>query len=267
MEFTILGCGTSTGVPLIHCECKVCRSRNPKNKRLRASAWLEAGGKSILIDTSPDLRQQALREKIGRVDAVLFTHPHADHIHGIDELRSYNFVQKGTIAAYGNAWTCQELQRKFEYIFYRGPVEGGGVPQLELNEISGEAPSFVVGSGGSGGPQAGLKVVPISLPHGSKETLGYRFDAIAYVTDCSYIPASSLDRLRDLEVLVLDCLRIKPHRTHMNLDQALEVISELRPKKAYLTHLGHDFDYREWNSKKLPRGVQLAYDGLKIRLA
>lgn len=258
-SLTILGCGTSTGVPLIHCSCKVCRSKHPRNKRLRASVWLQTRGKSILIDTSPDLRAQAMREKIQRIDAVLFTHPHADHVHGIDELRSYNFIQKQSLPAYANPWTCQELKKKFEYIFYRGPVEGGGVPQLELNEVHGDFEA------------AGLNFSPIPVPHGSKETLGYRFDGIAYVTDCSYIPSSSLDRLKGLEVLVLDCLRIKPHPTHLNFDQALELISELRPKKAYLTHLGHEFDYREYHAKgvkppRLPKNVQLAYDGLKIRL-
>ena len=256
VRLNILGCGTSTGVPLISCKCHVCRSKNPKNRRLRASAWIRTRGKSLLIDTSTDFRQQALREKIPRVDAVLYTHPHADHVHGIDELRSYNFIQGASIPAYGNEWTCRELTHKFEYIFKPQPVEGGGIPQLDLNCIRTESESFEA---------AGVPIIPISLKHGSQECVAYRIDGIAYVTDCSYIPPLSLDRLRGLSVLVLDCLRIQPHGTHFNLDQALEVISELRPKKTFLTHLGHDFEYTEW-TKKLPKGVYLAYDGLSIRI-
>lgn len=259
MILTILGCGTSTGVPLINCSCKVCRSRNPKNNRTRASVWIRARGKSILIDTATDLRQQALREKIPRVDAVLYTHPHADHVHGIDELRSYNFIQRSAIPVYGNDWTAEELQAKFNYIFRpAGKVEGGGIPQLLMNRIDAQSEYIEL--------DGGLQVVPISLQHGSKECVGYRIDSVAYVTDCSYIPTQSLDRLRGLSVLVLDCLRIQPHGTHFNLEKALEIVSELRPKKTFLTHLGHDFDYSSWN-KKLPKGVQLAYDGLKIRAA
>jgi len=256
MKLTILGCGTSTGVPLIHCHCPVCRSRDPKNKRLRASAWLEIGSKSFLIDTSTDFRAQALRTPIPRIDAVFYTHPHADHVHGIDDLRSFNFIQKESIPLYGNAWTCRELRQKFKYIFSPRPVEGGGVPELSLHMISTQNESFEV---------CGIKVIPISLSHGSKETVGYRFESLAYLTDCSDIAPSALKKLQGLKVLILDCLRLEPHNTHLNLEQALEVVAELSPKKTYLTHLGHDFDYRK-TSKKLPKGVALAYDGLKISL-
>lgn len=252
----ILGCGSSPGVPHIGCSCKICKSKNTKNKRLRASAWLRYKGKSILIDTSTDLRQQALRSKIDKVDAVLFTHPHADHVHGIDELRSYNFLQKQTIPLFGNDWTCRELKNKFSYIFTPGPVEGGGIPQLELNQIDSKTAEINI---------LGIPVIPISLHHGSQETLGFRIDSIAYVTDCSYIPTESIDRLKGLSVLVLDCLRLKKHGTHFNLEQSLEMIAQVKPKKAFLTHLTHDFEYASWN-KKLPKGVQLAYDGLRIKL-
>ena len=255
VELTILGCGTSSGVPLIHCKCAVCRSKNPKNNRLRASAWVRARGKSFLIDTSTDLRQQSLRHKIPRVDAVLYTHPHADHIHGIDELRSFNFVQRESIPAYGNQWTRDELQTKFSYIFKPGPVEGGGIPQLELRPVDTALQTIDI---------LGVPVTPISVRHGSQECVAYRIDSVAYVTDCSYIAPESLDRLRGLSVLVLDCLRLAPHGTHFHLDQALEVVAQLRPKKTFLTHLSHDFDYDKWN-RKLPKGVQLAYDGLTVR--
>jgi phosphoribosyl 1,2-cyclic phosphate phosphodiesterase len=257
MRLTILGCGTSTGVPLISCRCSVCRSRHPRNQRLRAAAWWEVRGKSFLVDTSTDLRAQALRARIPRVDAVLYTHPHADHIHGIDELRSYNFIQRSAIPAYGNAWTCEELRTKFSYIFQPGPVEGGGIPQVVLHEFDTDSSALNI---------AGIEVIPISLQHGSKESVGYRIDSVAYVTDCSYIAPSSLDRLKGLSVLVLDCLRLEPHGTHFHLDQALDVVMELRPKKTFLTHLGHDFDYVKW-ARRLPKGVALAYDGLKISVS
>lgn len=257
IEMRILGCGTSTGVPLIGCRCPVCRSRNPKNNRTRAGAWVRTRGKSLLIDTSTDLRLQALRERIDRVDAVLYTHPHADHIHGIDELRSYNFLQKSSIPLYGNRWLCEDLRQKFSYIFSPpASIEGGGIPQLTLHEFDAKIRNFDV---------LGVPVTPVSLLHGTRECIGYRIDSVAYVTDTSYISPTSLDRLRGLSVLVLDCLRLKPHGTHFHLDQALAVVAEVRPKKTYLTHLGHDFDYATW-SRKLPKGVALAYDGLKIRV-
>jgi phosphoribosyl 1,2-cyclic phosphate phosphodiesterase len=252
---TILGCGTSTGVPFISCSCSVCRSKDPKNNRTRSSAWIQFEGKSIVIDTGPDFRQQVLREKIKHVDAVLYTHPHADHIHGIDELRSFNFIQKATIPVYGNDWIFEELPIKFSYIFKPGYVEGGGIPMLTLNKLDTRKKVAKISD---------IPVVLIPHQHGSKESLGYRIDSVAYIADCSYIPPKSLDRLRGLSVLVLDCLRLEPHRTHLNLDRALELVDELKPKKAYLTHLGHEFDYKIWE-KKLPKGVHLAYDGLKIR--
>jgi phosphoribosyl 1,2-cyclic phosphate phosphodiesterase len=255
MILTLLGTGTSTGVPLIGCDCKVCRSRNPKNHRLRAAAWLQTEDKSILIDTSTDLRTQALRAKIKGVDGVLYTHPHADHLHGIDELRSYNYLQRETIPVFGNEWTTGELTSRFPYIFHSGPIEGGGKPQISLKTIDAAQESLDI---------LGVRVIPISLPHGKRECVGYRFGDVAYVTDCSYIPNHSLERLRDLEVLVLDCVRIQPHPTHLNLERALEVVENVRPRKTYLTHLGHDFDYASW-TRKLPKGVALAYDGLKIR--
>lgn len=261
-ELVVLGCGTSTGVPLMFCECKVCHSKNPKNHRLRASVWLRAEGKSILIDTSTDLRQQALRHRIPRVDAVLYTHPHADHVSGIDEMRAFNFIQKQRIPAYGNAWTCEELASRFPYIFSpTGKIEGGGIPLLDLMRFDAQTDELSV---------VGLRVTPISLAHGSQECVGYRYGSLAYVTDCSSIPEPSLKRLEGLDTLVLDCLRIAPHGTHFNLEQSLSIIERLKPRRTVLTHLGHDFDYSTWVGKKgkrgkLPARVTLAYDGLKLR--
>lgn len=256
LELTILGCGTSTGVPLINCKCRVCRSHNPRNKRLRTSAWIRWKGKSLLIDASTDFRQQALKHRIKHLDAVLFTHPHADHVNGIDELRCYNFTQKSRIPVYGNGWTTAELGEKFKYIFTPGAQEGGGIPLLDLHAIGQDARQVEI---------AGLRVEPVRLMHGSKESLGYKFDGVAYLTDCSYIPDQSLEKVKGIDVLVIDCLREKPHGTHFNLDQALEVIARLRPRKAYLTHLSHDVDYAAL-ARKLPRGVYPAFDGLRIKV-
>lgn len=254
-ELTILGCGTSTGVPLLFCDCKVCRSKNPKNRRLRTSAWLQTSGKNILIDTSTDLRQQALAARIPRLDAILFTHPHADHVSGIDEIRSFNFIQNHSIPAFGNAWTCRELRNRFPYIFKPSKkTEGGGIPRIDLERFSTKSRTI---------DAAGISVIPVALSHGREECVGYRFEGLAYITDCNAIPLPSLERLRDLDTLVLDCLRIAPHGTHLNLERALETVRELRPKRTILTHLGHDFDYRDW-TKKLPKGVGLAYDGMKV---
>jgi phosphoribosyl 1,2-cyclic phosphate phosphodiesterase len=252
---TILGSGTSTGIPRIVCDCRVCRSREPKNKRTRASIWIKTPSSSLLIDTSPDLRAQAIREKLQHIDAVLYTHTHADHLHGIDELRSFNFAQKSRIPIYGTSRTLLEIRQRFQYIFNDGAYEGGGKPLLDPQEISSSAPHVLV---------HGEKIIPLPLEHGSGECTGFRLGSVAYITDTSYIPPQSLERIRGLSVLVLDCLQIEPHRTHLNLKQALEVIDEVRPARTVLTHLGHDFDFRE-GAKLLPRGVSFAYDGLKIR--
>jgi len=253
--FTILGCGTSTGVPLIHCSCAVCQSDDPRNKRLRASVWVQVEGKNLLIDTSTDLRQQALQAKIPRIDGVLYTHPHADHIHGIDELRSFNYVQKQRIPVFGNTWTCRELRTKFSYIFAPGPSQGGGIPQLELFEFNAKVARLDV---------AGIEVIPLPVEHGKSECVGYRIGSTAYITDCSKIPEESVKKLSGISDLILDCVRIERHDTHLNLEGALGVIKEIQPQRTYLTHLGHDFDYSEYSSI-LPKGVFLAYDGLRIQ--
>ncbi|MDR3607999.1 MAG: MBL fold metallo-hydrolase [Oligoflexia bacterium] len=255
MIVTILGSGTSSGVPLIACRCAVCRSRNPKDKRTRASIWVQSRGKSLIVDTGPDFRAQALREKIPRVDAVLYTHPHADHVHGIDDLRAYNFSQKTSIPIYGHEWTIKEIPQKFSYIF-QGHKEGGGIPMLDLHEFDPNVDVMNI---------VGVPVIPILLNHGRQHTMGYRFDTIAYITDTSYIPTQSLEKLRGLSTLILDCVQVEPHKTHLNVAAALEIIEELKPERTFLTHLGHEFGYNAWMKKgKLPKGVALAYDGLKI---
>jgi phosphoribosyl 1,2-cyclic phosphate phosphodiesterase len=253
-KVTILGCGTSSGVPFLFCRCRVCLSRNPKNKRLRTSAWIKYRGKHILIDASTDLRQQALRAKIPRLDAVLITHPHADHIGGLDELRSFNYIQKETIPLFGNTWTTTDLKKRFDYIFGDNQApEGGGIPMLKLHTLHDEPETIELFKD--------VKVTLLPVKHGSKNCLGFRFDDFAYITDTSEIPPTTLNNLQNLKSLVLDCVRISPHRTHLNLERALQVIDAVKPKRTYLTHLNHDFDYTKM-SKKLPKNVFLAYDGL-----
>lgn len=241
-------------MPLIGCGCAVCTSKDPKNQRTRASVWFETDGASFLIDTSTDFRAQALRERISRIDAVLFSHPHSDHISGIDDLRAFNFLQNQSIPVYGHSWTETELKQRYAYIFSPTPSEGGGIPRLDFHRI--DAKSHPVNI-------AGIPIGLLSVAHGRQETLGFRINDVAYVTDCHYIPAETRERMRGLEVLILDCVRIAPHPTHLNVDGALEVVRDLKPKRTFLTHLGHEFDYSDWN-RKLPDGIELAYDGLRI---
>lgn len=247
----ILGCGTSTGTPVLCCDCRACRSRDPKNKRTRASVAFQVGNKVLLVDTSPDLRLQAMREKVFWIDAVLFTHPHADHVHGIDELRSFNFLMRKSIPCFGNTWTIKAIRRKFDYIF-KTTQEGGGKPVLDLHRI--DEPMKI----------AGVQVVPLEVIHGSLKVLGYRINNIAYITDCSYIPAKTLDKLNDLDVLVLDCLRETPHPTHFNVEGSLAIAKRIGARRTILTHLAHDIEYGRL-TKMLPKNVFVAYDGLTVR--
>ncbi len=252
MKLTVLGSGTSSGIPIIGCPCAICNSTNPKNKRLRSSCFIEVNGKNFLIDTSPDLRQQALTHGILHVDAVLFTHIHADHIHGIDEMRIYNALQKSSIPVYGDAATLDHLAHIFKYIFAPSSIYPSLTPRLEARVVSGLF------------EHEGIPIQMIPCHHGEKYmTHNYRIGNMAWLTDTSDIPDSSMDLLQGLDFLFIDGLRYKPHPTHMHLEKTLDYAKKIGAKKTYLIHLAHDYDHDEFN-KTLPTGMELAYDGLTV---
>ena len=249
---TFLGSGTSSGVPMIGCTCAVCRSTHPRDQRLRPSIYIEVStGARILVDTTPDLRQQALRVGMTRVDTVLFTHAHADHVLGLDDLRRFNFMQGGAIPCYADRRTWESLRRTFYYVFDGLPREGGGIPKLDAREVDGP---FSV---------AGVSVVPVPLLHGKMPILGYRFGSFAYLTDCSAIPDESWPLIAGVETLVIDALRDKPHPTHFTIAEAIAAIERVGPRRAFLTHMTHDLGYEE-TMARLPAGVELSYDGLVL---
>ncbi len=251
MKITILGSGTSTGVPMVGCHCSVCSSSNPKDKRTRASIMIETGGKYILVDTSPDLRRQALRQQIPHIDAVLLTHPHADHVNGIDDLRGYHFIHRRVIPCHGSRTTMDAVKSKFPYIF-RGLEAAGYAPLMEAHATNDPFTLF------------GQTIVPIHLYHGSMPATGYRIDGAAYLTDCSRIPESSLALLAGLDILIIDGLRYTPHANHFNIEGALRVVEQLKPGRAILTHLTHEVAHAD--ETRLPAGVEFAYDGMEIAL-
>jgi phosphoribosyl 1,2-cyclic phosphate phosphodiesterase len=249
MKITVLGSGTSTGVPMVGCHCPVCASGDPRNKRTRASIVVEIADHYILVDTSTDLRKQAIREQLPHIDAVLFTHSHADHIHGIDDLRGFHFIHKRVIPCYGSAETMTTIARNFAYIF-QGQASAGYAPLLEPHVVTGPFTLF------------GSTIVPIPLLHGEMPATGYRFGDVAYLTDCSSIPTDSLSLLTGLRILIIDALRYTPHENHFNIAGALNVVARLKPERAIFTHLTHEVPYRD--GSKLPAGVEFAYDGMTL---
>jgi phosphoribosyl 1,2-cyclic phosphate phosphodiesterase len=251
---TFLGTGTSHGVPMIGCSCPTCHSTDPRDRRLRPSIVIQIdGGLSILVDTSTDLRQQALTHGLTRVDAILFTHSHADHVMGMDEVRRFNVLQKSAIRAYADPRTAGDLKRTFSYAFDPSSQKGGGVPQLELSLIDGP---FVV---------EGIGVTPVPIMHGQRPILGFRFGRFGYLTDCNAIPDTSWPLLEGLDVLVLDALRHRPHPTHFSVEEAVAAIARIRPGRALLTHICHDLSHEETN-RALPPGIELAYDGQQLEV-
>jgi phosphoribosyl 1,2-cyclic phosphate phosphodiesterase len=267
IRVTVLGSGTSHGVPAIGCDCAVCRSEDPRDKRTRPSILIEivpgphdpartpfaAAVRSILVDTSTDLREQALANDVRRVDAILYTHTHADHVFGIDEVRRFNQMQKAAIPCFAQADTVASLRRMFAYIFEPPAQIGGGLPQLSLFRLAG---AFSLG---------GVEIVPIPLFHGTLPILGYRLGTFAYLTDCNRIPDASFALLDGVRTLIIDALRRRPHSTHFSVDEAAAAAARIGAERVYFTHISHDLGHAE-TCASLPPGVQLAYDGQVIEI-
>lgn len=251
MKITILGSGTSTGVPMVGCGCRVCSSDNPRDKRTRASVLIQHCDRNILIDTSSDLRQQVLREGVKKIDAVFFTHAHADHVNGIDDLRGFYFIHKEVIPCFASQSTLETLHSGFSYIF-REQESSGYTPLLTAHEINVPIDLF------------GLRIIPVPLLHGRTTALGYRIGPFAYLTDCSSIPDASLPLLTGLDVLIIDGLRWTGHPFHYNIEGAIKVAEKLEATRVILTHLTHEVAYSE--RAKLPSGFEFAYDGMNFCL-
>lgn len=254
MRVTLLGTGTSQGVPIIGCNCAVCTSTNPRDNRLRTAALVEIAGKNILIDAGPDLRQQMLRSRTAALHALLLTHEHKDHTAGLDDVRPINFLMHRSLPIYGYPRVLKVIKKDYDYAFetYKYP----GVPELILQPISADHP-FTIDD---------IEIVPIKVRHMTLPILGYRIRNFAYITDASMIADKEKEKLYDLDVLVINALRIKEHYSHFNLEQALSVIKEVSPRQAYLTHIGHEMGLHDEVSKLLPNDVHLGYDGLTIEL-
>lgn len=252
--FTFLGTGTSTGVPMVGCRCEVCTSGQPRNQRFRCAALIRSPAGTILIDTPPELRLQLLREQVERIDAVLYTHYHADHLFGLDDLRPFSAFTGRAIPLFCTAEVEQRIRETFAYAFPKPESKPRWtyVPQLTFESI--DRASFDV---------LGQPVTPIGLDHGDCKVLGFRMGNVAYCTDVKSIPDDSWRHLEGLDVLVLDALRFKPHPTHLSIGESLEVIARLQPRQTYLTHMSHDMDHETVN-RQLPRSVELAYDGLSF---
>jgi phosphoribosyl 1,2-cyclic phosphate phosphodiesterase len=254
LKITVLGSGTSMGVPTIGCRCAVCTSPDPRDNRLRPSILVGYGGRNILIDTTPDFRTQALRARIDHLDAILFTHEHADHIMGLDDVRPFNFHQKDRIPIFASPETLEVIRRSFQYIF-DGQKKESNVPRLECRLLDG-APLDLFG----------LEFVPVPVLHGSQTIYGFRFGRAAYLTDHSDVPESSHALLRGLDVLFLDALRYKPHPTHSTVERSIAIARALEARRTYFTHICHDLGHERAQSL-LPPGFHLAYDGLEIEVA
>lgn len=254
MQLIVLGVGSSAGTPVIGCDCGTCQSTNPRNRRTRCSSAIELDdGRIILIDTGPDLRLQALRENIRRVDAVLYTHIHADHMNGIDDLRSFCQLQRMQIPLYGNAYTMENLSTRFAYTLR----EPGGTWDLPILRAHTVESAFEV---------CGEQIIPIPVMHGRSRILGFRVRNFAYLTDVSEIPQESMPLLQGLDVLLLDCLRYRHHHTHVSVEQSVAYASQIAARETYFIHMTHDLEYAKLE-QQLPPGMHVGYDGLRLPLA
>ncbi len=253
MKVTLLGTGTSQGVPVIACDCDVCTSSDFRDQRLRSSILMTKGDRSLVIDTGPDFRQQMLRANVQSLDAVVFTHEHKDHIAGLDDIRAFNFRQRRKMDVYASQQVQVALKREFHYVF--ADIRYPGIPEIELHKI--ESSTFNA---------AGFRITPIDVLHHKMPVKAFRVGDFAYVTDANYIPPEEYDKLRGVKTLVINALRIESHMSHFNLTEALEIIADLKPERAFLTHISHLLGKHAEVSKLLPDHVQLAYDGLSFEV-
>jgi len=247
---TVLGSGTSMGVPTIGCNCRVCTSQDPRDRRTRPSILIEYNDHAVLIDTTPDFRQQALRERMTRLDAVLYTHAHADHVLGLDDVRPLSFRHNSKVPLYADDETARIIERMFEYVF-DPTYEYGSLPRVEMHRLNGPLQLF------------GAVFRPLKILHGKHPITAYRFGNAAYATDFSTIPEETIVDLSGLDLLFLDALRHRPHPTHSTLEDSLKLVDRLKPKRAFFTHMSHDLGHEETN-RSLPENVRLSHDGLKL---
>jgi phosphoribosyl 1,2-cyclic phosphate phosphodiesterase len=253
VKITFLGTGTSQGVPLIACTCKVCKSMDSKDKRLRSSILIEEKGKTFVIDTGPDFRQQMLRENVKNLDAVIFTHEHKDHTAGFDDIRAFNFINKKKMEVYASARVQEAIRREFAYIF--SDFKYPGIPEINLHLLENKLTII-----------EGVNVLPIEAMHHKLPVFGFRINDFTYITDANYISETEKEKIKGSKVLVLNALRREPHISHYTLEQAIELVKELKPEKAYFTHISHQLGLHEDVKKELPVTIELAYDGLQIQL-
>ncbi|MEZ4895687.1 MAG: MBL fold metallo-hydrolase [Saprospiraceae bacterium] len=254
MKINVLGTGTSQGIPVIGCSCAVCRSRDLRDKRLRTSVMVSDDQTTIVIDVGPDFRQQMLRESVQRVDAILLTHEHNDHVSGLDDVRPYNFMTRKDMPVYGLPRVLEDVRQRFRYIFEDNPYPGA--PRIKAIEIT-PYQSLEIGT---------IEVLPLRVHHGSLDILGFLFPGFAYLTDVKSIPVRSLELLSGIEILIISALHHKAHHSHLNLREALDLIERIGPRKCYLTHMSHEMGLYAHIQAQLPLGVELAYDGLEIEL-
>jgi phosphoribosyl 1,2-cyclic phosphate phosphodiesterase len=251
VKITFLGTGTSQGVPVIACECEICHSSDSHDKRLRTSALIETGNTTLLIDAGPDFRQQMLRENVVKLDSILLTHEHKDHIAGLDDVRAFNYKSRDAIDIYAEERVQKALKKEYSYVFseYQYP----GIPKMRLNPIPEHA--FLIGE---------VKIEPIRVFHYRLPVMGFRIGNFAYITDANYIPEESKEKLFGVKYLVINALRKEKHISHFTLREAIDLIHEISPKKAYITHISHQMGFHQEISKELPSGIMLAYDGLSF---
>lgn len=257
LKITVLGSGTSHGIPMVGCACEVCKSDDPKDSRMRSSILVSTDTDHFLIDTATEFRLQAIRAGITRLDAICFTHSHADHIHGLDDIRPLTREIPARIYASGNV--LRDIRKRFDYIF-KGKTEGGGVPRVETKKIFPYQP-FLIGT---------TEIMPLKVMHGRLEILGYRIGNAAYITDCSYLPERTIDALTGLDVLILGALRERPHPTHLSFKGAIDIIERINPRQSFFTHLSHNHshsDILKYVRRHSDKKIEPAYDGLSFTLA